>query len=245
MADDLRHLHHQLQQRRATRAAPAASSSPRSADLAGLAALGDLDLLALVAGREALTLLERHGSLPTLAELSPSALADAANDKTAGLRIGAAFELGQRARQRPHSLPTVANSADVARLMSPLIGALAHEEMWVLALDGRTRARGQRRVSQGGLHAASVTPVDVLRAGIAEAASSIVLVHNHPGGRPEPSQEDITLTRRMMAACEAVGMPLADHVIVTASGAYTSMRDLGVIADEVSPEVSPPRAGPA
>lgn len=230
MSADLSRLRRQLREGRAARG-PSPASAPPSADLAGLGALGDLDLLALVAGRpKALSLLERYGGLPTLAALSPSALAEAAEDRKIGVKLGAAFELGHRARTPPQTLAKVGNSRDVADLMKPLLGALAHEEMWILALDGRNRVRGQRRVAQGGLHGASVMPVDILRGAIAEAASSIILVHNHPGGAPDPSPEDIAMTKRLVAACDAVGVPLADHVIVTGSGAYVSLLDLGVIA---------------
>jgi DNA repair protein RadC len=232
MNSDLTRLRRQLQEGRATREA-SPTSAPQSTDLAGLGALGDLELLALVAGRsKALSLLARYGGLPTLATLSPSALAEAAEDRKIGLKLGTAFELGHRARSTSQVLTRVNNSREVATLMTPLLGSLMHEEMWVLALDGRNRVRGQRRVAQGGLHGVSVRPVDILRGAIVEAATSIILVHNHPGGAPDPSPEDLVMTRRLVLACNAVGVPLADHIIVTGSGAHTSLRDMGVISDD-------------
>lgn len=232
MTDDLKHLGGQLRRQREARTTPSARG-PESAALAGVSALGDLELLALVAGRpKALSLLARYGGLPTLATLSPSALAEAAEDRRIGLKLGAAFELGHRARSPSQTLTKVNNSRDVAALMAPLLGALAHEEMWVLALDGRNRVRGQRRVAQGGLHGLSVQPVDILRGAIVEAATSIILVHNHPGGASEPSPEDLAMTRRLIMACNAVDVPLADHVIVAGSGAHTSLRDMGVISND-------------
>jgi DNA repair protein RadC len=113
--------------------------------------------------------------------------------------------------------------------MAPEIGALAHEEMWVVCLDGRNRVRASRRVAQGGLHGCAVLPRDVLRVAVHEAASAIVLVHNHPSDDPTPSAEDLVMTRRAAEAAAIVGVPLVDHVIVAPSGRYTSMLDLGVL----------------
>jgi DNA repair protein RadC len=232
VSDDLGDLGRKLRGQRKVRTTPP-SCAPESAELAAAGALGDMDLLALVAGRpKALSLLDRYGSLRTLAKLSPSALADAVEDKAIGLRLGAAFELGSRARSPAQALAKVSNSREVAALMTPLLGSLMHEEMWVLALDGRNRVRGQRRVAQGGLHGLSVHPSDILRGAIVEAASSIILVHNHPGGAPDPSPEDLAMTKRLITACNAVGVPLADHVIVTGGGAHTSLRDIGVISGD-------------
>jgi DNA repair protein RadC len=101
--------------------------------------------------------------------------------------------------------------------------------MWVVCLDGRNRVRASRRVAQGGLHGCAVLPRDILRVAVREAASAIVLVHNHPSDDPTPSSEDLVMTRRVCDAAAVVGVPLVDHVIVAPSGRYTSMLDLGVL----------------
>jgi len=59
------------------------------------------------------------------------------------------------------------------------------------------------------------------------SAAGVVLVHNHPSGDPHPSTEDIAMTTALVAACEAVGLPLLDHVIVAVQGAV-SLFELGV-----------------
>jgi DNA repair protein RadC len=70
---------------------------------------------------------------------------------------------------------------------------------------------------------------DILRAALADAASRMVLIHNHPSGDPDPSVEDIVLTRLVAGAAAVVGMPLTDHVIVTSTGDYVSLLDLGMV----------------
>jgi len=84
-------------------------------------------------------------------------------------------------------------------------------------------------VAQGGLHGCSVTARDILRGALVQAASALVLVHNHPSGDPRPSPEDVAMTRTVVEAAEVVGTPLVDHVIVSASGNYASMLDLGLL----------------
>lgn len=69
-------------------------------------------------------------------------------------------------------------------------------------------------------------PREVFREAIREAAASVVAVHNHPSGDPEPSAEDRYLTRRLSAAAEVLGLQLLDHVIVC-RGSYHSFQEHG------------------
>lgn len=208
---------------------------------AGFAVLGDADLLAIVLGtgcagrhvtRVSADLLERFGGLEGLSRAGPSSLAQHPGLGLAkALRISGALELGRRAFQqamRPRE--PLRTSAAVAAYFVPRLCHLDHEELWVVALDGRSAVRGTRRVAQGGLHGCSVAPRDILRAALADAASAIVLVHNHPSSDPTPSMEDLAMTRTVGDAAAVVGMPLLDHVIIGASGRYASLLDLGVIA---------------
>jgi DNA repair protein RadC len=220
---------------------PPAVVGPRERALAeGVAALGDAELLAIIlgtgiAGRPvtfvAAALLDGHGGIEGLSRLGPTALADQPGVGIAkGLRLAAALELGRRgAYHRAVAPPVVTNSAQVAAHLTPRLGALAHEELWVLCLDGKNRVRATRRVAQGGLHGLTVQPRDVLRAAIFEAASTIILAHNHPGGDPTPSVEDLVMTRRIAEVAALVGVPLVDHVILAPPGRYTSLLDLGVL----------------
>jgi DNA repair protein RadC len=207
----------------------------------GIASLGDAELLAVLLGTGltgrpvglvAAGLLERAGSLEQLTRLGPAAIAEHAGVGNAkALRVAAALELGARVARRGcrDGTSVFASSSAVAARMGPELRCLVHEEMWVLCLDGRNHLRAARRVAQGGLHGCAVMPRDVLRMGLYEAASAIVLVHNHPSDDPLPSLEDMSMTRRIVEASAMVGVPLVDHVIVTPSGKYSSMLDLGVI----------------
>lgn len=206
----------------------------------GIAKVSDADLLAIVLGtglsgcpvmQLAQMLIDRHGGLEGLARLGPSALAEHPGVGLAkALRVSAALEIGRRSflRQvRPR--PTVFSSATVAGWFTSRLGWKDHEELWVIGLDARNGMRAARRVAQGGLSGLTVLPRDVLRVALQDAAVGVILVHNHPSGDPTPSDDDKELTRRVVDAGRVVGVPLVDHVIVSSTGRYASMLDLGIL----------------
>jgi DNA repair protein RadC len=144
-------------------------------------------------------------------------------------RVAAALELGRRAALRRARLrETLASFEEVAAWATPRLAALDHEEVWLLSLDGRNGLKSARRIAQGGMHGCALTTRDVLSPALRDGASAIVLVHNHPSGDPRPSPEDVNMTSLVVRACEVVGVPLLDHVIV-ARGGSASLRSVGVV----------------
>ncbi len=93
--------------------------------------------------------------------------------------------------------------------------------LFVLILDVRSHIRVVEVVSIGILNANLVHPREVYRRAIAEGAAQIIIAHNHPSNIPNPSDEDIEITRRISQAGEIVGIPLIDHVIFTMQGYYS------------------------
>ena len=91
-------------------------------------------------------------------------------------------------------------------------------------------------VSVGVLTHALVEPREMLKATILSNAASIILMHNHPSGNVEPSEEDIQMTRRMERVCQMMGIALLDHVIVGPKTGeepvrYSSLRERGYMLD--------------
>ncbi|MET0591763.1 MAG: DNA repair protein RadC [Polyangiaceae bacterium] len=214
---------------------------PRERGLAeGFDSLADFELLSVLLGtgekgrpvqRVASDLLEHWGGLVGLSHSGPRALAEMHGVGLAkAARIAAGFELGRRVLVRASAVPrlNLASSEQVARWGRVRLASLEHEQLWMLALDGRNGLRAARRVAEGGLHGCAVDPRDILRAALREAASAFVLVHNHPSGDPTPSDEDISLTNMVARAGSVLGTPLVDHVIV-ASGGHASLFDLGLL----------------
>lgn len=135
------------------------------------------------------------------------------------LRIASAVELLRRAEREEAVLPArITDTKAVFTWAKPRLLPLPHEELWMLALDGRNNVRAARRVCMGGRHGLAVSAPDVLRLALMEGAAGFVLVHNHPSGNPEPSAEDLRFTERVAQAAAAVDVPLYDHVVVATGG---------------------------
>lgn len=206
----------------------------------GVLVLSDADLLAIVLGtglagcpvfRLANDLLDRVGGLDGLGRLGPTEIAAIPGVGTVkALRLLAGLEIGRRSlirSVRPRA--EVCSSADVASWFTSRLGWREAEELWVVSLDGRNGLRSARRVAQGGVHGLHVTSRDVLRVALQDGATAMILVHNHPGGDPKPSDADLAMTRNVLDAGRLVGVPLLDHVIVSSTGRYVSLLDLGLL----------------
>jgi len=117
---------------------------------------------------------------------------------------------------------------DAARLLQEVLGGLGQEGVAVLHLGGRHQVLRVQLVALGGLNAAGIEPREVFRGAIAAGAAAVVLAHNHPSGSPEPSEDDLRLTRRLAACGETLGVRLLDHLVL-GDGRYVSLRERGAI----------------
>ena len=210
--------------------------------MSGPAAFSDAELLALLLGTGAdgcsalalsTALLDAAGGLAGIRRLGAHGLAAHRGVGPAkAARIVAALELGHRAaiHELSERVEVLTSFEAVVAWARPRLGALDHEEVWLLALDGKNGLRSATRVAQGGVHGCALTPRDVLRPAVRDSASAIILLHNHPSGDPTPSIDDVTMTSLLASACDVVGIQLLDHVVVARGGA-TSLRDSGALGD--------------
>jgi DNA repair protein RadC len=83
-------------------------------------------------------------------------------------------------------------------------------------------------LSIGSLDGASAQPREVFRQALMASAAAVVLFHNHPSGDPQPSGEDVGLTRRMVAAGVLLGIGVIDHVVL-GDGRYCSLKESGYL----------------
>ncbi|NJM55830.1 MAG: JAB domain-containing protein [Verrucomicrobiae bacterium] len=103
------------------------------------------------------------------------------------------------------------------------------ETMAVVMLNAKARVIDVSTLSQGSAASVAMVPGDLFRAAIRAAATSIIVAHNHPAGDPEPSEADLTLTKRLMEAGRVVGIPLLDHLVIARGGAYRSLASEGLM----------------
>ena len=106
----------------------------------------------------------------------------------------------------------------------------AREHFRVLFLSVRHIPIGTHTVSIGCLTASLVHPREVFRMAVIAGAAGLVLTHNHPSGDPEPSAEDLALTRRLAAAGSLLGIEIVDHLITgDATKAWVSLKERGLL----------------
>ncbi len=100
------------------------------------------------------------------------------------------------------------------------------EHFWSIGLNSKNKIKYIEMVSLGILNASLVHPRELFRLAISRAAASIIVAHNHPSGDPEPSEEDISMTKRIVESGKILGIEVLDHVIVC-SRQYKSFKELG------------------
>lgn len=86
-------------------------------------------------------------------------------------------------------------------------------------------------IAMGSVNVVEVHPRDVFRQAVKKNAAAVIVAHNHPSGDTEPSSDDELLTERLVKAGEVLGIPLLDHIVISACGRFVSLADRGLIGD--------------
>ena len=139
-------------------------------------------------------------------------------------QIMAALELGRRAiSEKNGNNKSFKCSEEVANYYIPLLKDLKKEQFIVLLLDIKNKIIKEVLISVGSLTSSIVHPREVIKPVIKESAASVIFIHNHPSGDPEPSTDDIEITNRLCKSCSILGISVLDHIIV-AEGGYFSFK---------------------
>lgn len=195
----------------------------------GADVLGDVELLAIVIGGAgglelAGRLVAETGSLPDLARVEGGALPTMPGlTRKRAARVQAALELGKRAMRPREVRKRIEGPEDFAALLRPRLQHAARELFAIAALDARNGVIAWRVISQGSLNASLVHPREVFQFAVVKGAARLAIGHGHPSGSPEPSPEDVALTRRLVEIGKLMGIEIVDHVIV-GDGSFHSMR---------------------
>ncbi|MCL6631615.1 MAG: DNA repair protein RadC [Alicyclobacillus herbarius] len=143
------------------------------------------------------------------------------------LQIAAAVEIGRRIVRRPSAERLRIRSADdAAEYVMDRMRYLKKEHFVTLHLDTKHCVMAEELVSMGSLDASIVHPREIFKPAVKRSAAAILCVHNHPSGDPQPSPEDIAVTKRLCEAGRLLGIDVLDHIVV-GDGRFVSMRALG------------------
>ena len=137
-------------------------------------------------------------------------------------QLWAATELARRG-QRSAERPRITSPRAAGAYLLPRCQGWTEERFGLLALNAKGDLLAERILSQGTATATLISPREFFREALRYGATTALAYHNHPSGDPTPSREDTQLTRRLQAAGESLGVPLADHLIL-GSDRYHSFR---------------------
>lgn len=122
----------------------------------------------------------------------------------------------------------VSSPADVAPILQEYFRDKDREEFLIVLLSTANTILGLSQISVGGLAASIVEPRQVFKVAILANAAALICSHNHPSLNPEPSREDIKITRQLVEAGHLMGIPVHDHLII-AGTTYTSLAERGLM----------------
>lgn len=182
-------------------------------------------------------LLRTFGSLTALAQASVDELAQVKGmGKVKAQVLKSALHLAQRlTEESTPSRMAIRTPEDAARVLRAKARVREEEAFWVLLLDAKNRLKmAPLEITSGLLDASLVHPREVFKEAIRSASAAVVLVHNHPSGDPQPSAEDIKITRQLVEAGRIVDIGVLDHIILGRAekrdGAdFFSMRESGLV----------------
>jgi DNA repair protein RadC len=205
----------------------------------GASSLGDDELLAIVigggtAGTSALglaaTLLATAGGLHGLLRTGRDDLLRVKGfGEARAAQVLAALEIGRRVlASRPSERLQITCPRDAAHFLMPEFSARPVEQFGLMLLDTRHRVIRAAVLTVGSLDGTAVQPREVFRQALMGSAAAVVMFHNHPSGDPQPSGEDVELTRRMVAAGQLMGIQVIDHVVL-GDGRYCSLKESGYL----------------
>lgn len=204
----------------------------------GAQSLSNAELLAILlrtgaAGHSALdlagTILVRFRNL---SEIAAAGIGELSQIKGMGLsktvQLLAAFELGRRLHISELSQSSrVSSPGDVAELVMPRLRFLKQEHFLVIHLNTKNKILSEETISKGTLDSSLVHPREVFKTAVKNSSAALILVHNHPSGDPQPSNDDLNLTRRLKEAGEIMGIPILDHLII-GDNKFISLREEGL-----------------
>lgn len=142
--------------------------------------------------------------------------------KVKAIELLCAFELAKRASYEVlKEKPLLNESRKIASYLQDKIGSEKQEHFVVLFLNTKLMLLSERTLFIGSLNASVVSCREIFKAAIEEGCAKILISHNHPSGDCIPSEQDLVVTNQISQTSEMVGIPLLDHIIVSASSYFS------------------------
>lgn len=206
----------------------------------GEMSLSDAELLGIVLGSGTPTesaiqlaqrILKKAGNLKALASMSVTELKQGFHGigPARASQLKAALELARRLKEseEPPSI-RFSSSRVVFEHFKDYFQGRQHEEFWVAVLDAKTKLIRKALVTKGTLMGSMVHPRELFYPAIRSLGAGIIALHNHPSGDPDPSPEDLKVTRQIAEAGKLLAIPLFDHIIIGHTS-YYSFKDAGLL----------------
>lgn len=152
-------------------------------------------------------------------------------------QIKAAFEIGKRLyREKAEQRKKLNSPQDVVdyvrEFYAPYLRDARKEFFNIVLLDTRNKVKENIEMSTGNVSSSFVDPGEIIRIATSKSAAGIILIHNHPSGEPDPSEDDIKVTKIIVQACKLVGIKVLDHIIIGKNYEdFVSLYGMGIIEE--------------
>jgi DNA repair protein RadC len=201
----------------------------------GPTVLSDAELVAIILGsgvgtlnavQLAQRLLVDHGGWAGLQRMSTAELTKVYGiGEAKAAQVKAALEIGRRVLlAQPEQRPQISSPADVATLLMVEMSHLEQEHLRVVMLNTKHYVLAISTIYIGTIDSSAVRVCEVFKEAMKRNAASIILCHNHPSGDPQPSPQDVLVTRQILEAGRLLGIDLLDHLVI-GQGRWISLRE--------------------
>jgi len=176
-------------------------------------------------------LIHKYSGLSTIASKSVESLTkDFGIGRDKAATMAAAFEISRRVNfgDKWYHNSKITSPSEIANLFKPILRDEVKEKFIVVCLNSTNKIIKHETISIGSLNASIVHPREVFKVAIDNNSANIILVHNHPSGNAEPSNEDIAVTRKMVEAGKIMDIQVIDHIII-AGETFTSLVERKIV----------------
>ncbi len=172
-------------------------------------------------------LLDRFGSLKSILQQSPANLMTVKGIGESAATLLSLFSQLNARSEKPEARTKITGPDEVADYLKKRLGTLRKERFSAILLNSANTLLAEVDLEYGTVNRTQVYPRNLVEKVIAHGAAGVILVHNHPGGKTDPSLEDMALTRKLIKLAEDMDFKILDHFIVTESD-IVSLKAMGM-----------------